>query len=75
MTKEMKQLIKNHLACIDLYNEMNDGKIVSGIRNLMSELIGMKMLLNTMGIILTIDVNPYYYENKEPSTYTVHLEE
>lgn len=74
MNKEMKELIKNHLECIDLYNEMNNGETTTGARNLLSELMGMKMLLNTMGVILTIDVNPYYYENKKPSTYTVHLE-
>ena len=74
MTKEMKELIQNHLACIDLYNEMCEGKTTTGTKNLISELMGMKMMLNTMGIILTIDVNPYFYENKEPSTYTVTLE-
>ena len=70
----MKELIKNHLECIDLYNEMNNGKTTAGTRNLLCELMGMKMALNTMGIILEFDVNPYYYEDKEPSTYTVRLE-
>lgn len=74
MNKEMKELIQNHLECIDLYNAMNDGKTTSGTKNLISELMGMKMLLNTMGIILTIDVNPYFFQNKEPSTYSVHIE-
>ena len=74
MTKEMKSLIENHLACIDFYNEANDGKTTTGTKNLTSELMGMKMLLNTMGIIITFDVNPYFFENHEPSTYSVRLE-
>lgn len=74
MTKETRELIKNHLECIDLYNEMNEGKPTAGTQNLTSELMGMKMLLSTMGIILDIEINPYYYENKKSSTYTVHLE-
>ena len=75
MNKETRELIQNHLAVIDIYNESNNGKITSGTRNLMSELIGIKMALNTMGVIVDIDVNPYYYENHKPSTYTAHLEE
>lgn len=75
MNNEMKKLIKNHLEVLDLYNEMNNGKSTAGTKNLISELMGMKMLLRTMGIIIDIDVNPYYYENKQPSTYTARLEE
>ena len=74
MNNEMCELIKNHLECIDLYNEMNSGKITAGAKNLFSELIGIKMALNTMGIILDIDVNPYFYENKKPSTFTARME-
>jgi hypothetical protein len=74
MNNEMKELIKNHLEVIDMYNEMNNGKATVGTKNLIAELMGMKMLLNTMGLILDIDINPYFYENKQPSTYAVRLE-
>lgn len=74
MNKEMKDLIKNHLACLDMYNEYNNGKNSVGTQNLISELMGIKMALSTMGIILEIDINPYYYEDEKPSTYSVRLE-
>jgi hypothetical protein len=74
MTNEIRNLIKNHLECIDLYNEMNEGKNTAGMRNLFSELMGMKMMLGAMGLTIEFDVNPYYYMNKEPSTYSVRLE-
>ncbi len=75
MTKEMKALIKNHLECIDMYNEMNEGKVTDGMRNLICELMGMKMMLSTMGFVLEINVNPYFFKDKKPSTYSISSED
>ena len=74
MTKEMRKLIECHLACLDSYNAMNEGDMTK-CQKLFHELIGMKLMLSAMGIALDLEINPYYFENGNPSTYTVRLED
>ncbi len=66
----LKTLIENHLACMDI--ESNP-KHEYGL--LVWELNGMKKALRMMGLKLEVNLNPYYYDDKKPSTYTLSLEE
>ena len=69
INKELRKLIENKLAMIDLVNKAHEGN--SNGSKFMNELYGIKQALSTLGITLTISINPYFYEDGEKSTYTV----
>ena len=69
INKELRTLIENKLAMIDIANKAHGGN--SNGSKFMNELYGIKQALATLGITLTISVNPYFYEDGEASTYTV----
>jgi hypothetical protein len=69
----IKTLIENKLAVVDIEC---DGKCDSHSEPhiLIWELRGIKQALQVMGIKLNYDINPYYPQDKKPSTYTISLE-
>lgn len=73
----LKTLIENKLACLDIENKTNENRLDS--RNdrsiLKYELNGIKQALYVMGINLEVSTNPYYFENNQPSTYTLTLKQ
>jgi len=66
----IKELIENKLACIDIENKHAKE---SKPNRLNYELNGMKQILYSMGFDLQMNVNPYFHENGEKSTYTLTL--
>jgi hypothetical protein len=72
MMQEIRRLIEVTLSIIDDYNAATEGK--ANVSKHYHELIGMKMILSCMGFHLDIDVNPFYYRDKTPSTYTLKEE-
>lgn len=70
--EEIKKLIENKLAMIDIKNKNSKGETKIGRWD--HELRGIKQTLRSLGIILELNVNPYFYENKEPSTYKLTIE-
>jgi hypothetical protein len=69
--KNIKNLIENKLACLDIENKNNHGE--ESTSYLHWELTGMKQMLYVMGFSLVIDANPYFHENNKPSTYEISL--
>ena len=69
INKELKELIENKLAMIDITNKAHEGNTNGG--KFMHELYGIKQTLSTFGITITFSINPYFYEDGEASTYTV----
>jgi hypothetical protein len=72
----IRGLIENKLACIDIENKTNKHNDLDSIKNfsvLRYELHGIKQALYVMGFDLRIETNPYYYENGKPSTYRLEL--
>lgn len=69
INKELKKLIENKLAMIDICNKAHEGCSNGG--KFMNELYGIKQALSALGLTLTISINPYFYEDGEASTYTV----
>ena len=69
INEELKKLIQNKLAMIDITNKAHGGNSNGG--KFMNELYGIKQALSALGITLTISVNPYFFEDGEASTYTV----
>lgn len=69
INNELKKLIENKLAMIDIVNKAHEGNSNGG--KFMHELCGIKQALNTLGIIITYSINPYFFEDGEPSTYTI----
>lgn len=69
INKELKELIERKLALIDIANKAHEGNSNGG--KFMNELYGIKQALFTLGITLTISINPYFFKDGEASTYTV----
>lgn len=69
INKELRELIENKLAMIDICNKAHEGNSHGG--KFMNELYGIKQALSTLGVTLTLSINPYFYEDGEASTYTV----
>ena len=69
INNELKKLIENKLAMIDLTNKAHSGNTNGG--KFMNELYGIKQALQALGLTITFSINPYYYEDGEASTYTV----
>ena len=69
--EDIKKLIENKLRCIDIYNKNVEG--ITKITRYNHELNGIKQTLNKLGIKLEINVNPYFYENEDPSTYKIEI--
>lgn len=67
--KEIKTLIIQKLRVIDLRNEQTKG-LESPMR-IVHELTGIKQALYALGMELQMNVNPYYHENKEASSFTI----
>lgn len=68
-TSELEKTISNKLAMIDIFNKNTNGAHTS--RKHLDELTGIKQACRAMGIKVTYSVNPYFYEDKEPSTFTL----
>lgn len=70
----IRTLIENKLACLDIYNKDNK-EIVHNDNFRLSrfnhELTGIKQILRFMGIDLQLNINPYIGEDGIPSTYTL----
>lgn len=69
----LKSLIENKLAIIDIENRESHNNPTTASRNQRAELHGIAQALNMMGFNIVFDVNPYFYENKKPSTYQISL--
>lgn len=67
----IKTLIESKLACIENRVESLDSRNHPSL--LRYELNGIRQALYIMGFELTVELNPYYHENKQPSTYTLTL--
>lgn len=68
-TSELERIIKNKLAVIDMFNKNTNG--THKATKHLNELIGIKQACYAMGIKVTYDCNPYFYEDGEPSTFTL----
>ena len=73
MMNRINEIVKNKLACIDIENKHSKGE--TKITKLNHELEGMRQTLYTMNIDLKISINPYYWEDRKPSTYVLKIEE
>ena len=73
----LKTLIENKLACIDIENKTDEHRLDSQNYqgHLIHELHGIQQALRVMGIRIAIERNPYFFEDNKPSTYTIALEE
>lgn len=71
MNEALKNFVESTLSCIDSANEATNGKAKA--HNLFDQLIGVRITLGTMGIVLDFEINPYYYEDKKPSTYSLRF--
>ena len=69
INNELKKLIENKLAMIDLANKAHEGN--SNGRKFLNELQGIKQALLTLGIKVTYSINPYFYQDGESSTFTI----
>ena len=71
----IKDLITNKLAIIDICNADDGINSTNSFRvtKFDHELNGIKQALRLMGFDLQFDKNPYYYDNKNPSTFTIEL--
>lgn len=67
--KELKRIIKNKLALIDMYNLNSNGEYAA--TKLYDELRGIKQACHTMGMEVTYSCNPYFYKDKQPSTFKI----
>lgn len=72
INNELKKLIENKLAMIDIVNKAHEGN--SNGRKFLNELHGIKQALAAMGITITYSINPYFFKDGEPSTYTIEIE-
>lgn len=72
-TSELERIIKNKLAVIDIFNKNTNGAHTA--RKHLDELIGIKQACYAMGIKVTYSVNPYFYEDRDPSTFTLEKSE
>lgn len=68
-TSELERIIKNKLAMIDIFNKNTNG--AHKATKFYNELHGIKLACRAMGIEVTYSVNPYFYEDREPSTFTL----
>lgn len=66
---QLKKLITTKLAVIDIANKQSAGTEKASRHS--NELAGITQALYTMGYELRINVNPYYHENGEASTFTI----
>lgn len=71
MNKALKEYIEAMLSCIDDCNTASNGKKTND--TLFQQLIGVRVTLATMGINLNLEINPYYYKDGKPSTYTLEF--
>lgn len=72
----IRTLIENKLACIDIYNKNNMNTVHNDdfkLSRFNHELTGIKQILNLMGFKLELNINPYIEEDDIPSTYTLVL--
>ena len=69
----IKGLIENKLACIDIENKHSKGETRATKWD--HELCGIRQALEFMGFELELSKNPYYWENGEPSTYKLSFSE
>lgn len=69
----LKGLIENKLAIIDIENRESHNEPTTASRNIRAELHGIAQALNLMGFNLVFDVNPYFYDDAKPSTYKISL--
>lgn len=70
--EKIKKLLKHKLAVIDIVNKDSNGE--EKATKLIHELTGIKQTLRCLGLILKLNINPYFYQNKEPSTYELIIE-
>lgn len=68
-TTELERIIKTKLAAIDAFNSSTKGEHKA--TRLYHELRDIKHACYAMGIKVTFDVNPYFYEDGKPSTFTI----
>lgn len=68
-TTELERIIKTKLAAIDAFNRSTKGEHKA--TRLYHELRGIKHACYAMGIKVTFDGNPYFYEDSKPSTFTI----
>jgi hypothetical protein len=70
----LKKLIETKLAVIDIECDGKCDSRNSPSKIQIHELKGIKLALQVMGIDLEVSINPYYPQDKKPSTYTISLE-
>ena len=70
---KLENLVRAKLGMIDLFNRKTNGQ--HRATKHLNELIGVKHACNALGIELDLSVNPYFYENGEPSTFTIKIAE
>lgn len=71
MNNELKDFVEAIISCIDSTNESTKGK--ADTSSWYNQLIGVQIALHTMGVKITYDINPYYYQDKKESTYTLTI--
>jgi hypothetical protein len=67
----IKEIIKTKLAVVDIENKYSKGAIRNNRLN--HELTGIKLALECFNMTLTLSINPYYFENFEPSTFEIEV--
>jgi hypothetical protein len=72
----IRTLIENKLACVDIENKTDEHRLDSDAYQgrLRHELRGIKQALQVMGFNLNLSINPYFFEDGKPSTYTLTLD-
>ena len=68
-TTQLEKLISTKLAVCDIVNKNSEGK--GRYKMGEDELRGIKMALYIMGYELFLDMNPYFHQNSEKSTFEI----
>ena len=72
MNKELRDWIEAILSTIDGNNLCSEGK--NGSQELCNQLIGAMITLSTYGVRIRYEINPYYFQDRKPSTFTAEID-